>query len=131
MAKAQDRASAFKVGFLRKLAELGVTPDEFMVRVKRANLDDLPNAALGGAVDVGKSAIGAGLDAAGTGLKTLGYASVLAPLLLGGASGALTGHMDAPTSKDVEALRQEELLSLYERLTREVAERRARRAVAA
>ena len=130
MNKTQARAAAFKVGFLTKLAELGVTPDQFMDKVKQADIEELPNIALGGAVDVGKSAIGAGMDAAGLGLKTLGYSSVLAPLLLGGASGALAGHLGAPTSQDIEVLRKAELLSLYDRLTREAKERRARKAVA-
>jgi len=128
MTPKQERTAAFKVGFLRKLAELGLTPDEFMQGVKQADLESLPDILTGGAVDVGKSAIGAGLDAARLGTKALGYSALLAPLAIGGITGAASGYLDAPTSHDIEIMRKAEMLSLYERLTREAQERRLRRA---
>lgn len=128
MTPREERAAAFKVGFLRKLAELGVTPDEFMGRVKQADLESLPDILAGGSVDVGKSAIGAGLDAARLGAKALGYSALLAPAIVGGVTGAASGYLDAPTSGDVDIMRKAELLALYERLTREAQERRLRRA---
>src|SRR5690348_10304845 len=96
-----ERADAFKVGFLTKLAELGLTPSEFHQRVKLAFIDpgSLASSVLSGAGEVGKAAI-SGIGMAGTAAKAgLGVAAG-APLVLGAASGAADAALNAPSSED-------------------------------
>jgi hypothetical protein len=122
----RERANAYKVGFMRKLAELGVRPSQFMsaATAKRADfLDKLT----GGAVDVGRDVIGGGVDLAGAGLKTLGQAAILAPLLTGAATGTASAMLSSPSSEDIESLRKAEILNLYRRLTEEIKARQAKK----
>ena len=125
------RKAAFKVGFLVKLAELGVMPTEFKNLMEKAALDlpgKLVEGLLSGAGSVGSSAISGGAEA----LKSIGgyglQAAALAPFAVGGLSGAVEAGLEAPTPMDIENLRQYELLQLYERLTKEVSARRERKA---
>jgi hypothetical protein len=125
-AEERDRANAWKVGFLRKLAELGVRPNVFADRVKSAGvLDQLT----GGAVGAGREVVGGGVDLAGAGLKTLGQAAILAPLLTGAATGTASALLSSPSAEDIESLRKAEILHLYRRLTEEIRARQARKAV--
>jgi hypothetical protein len=126
-AEERERANAYKVGFLRKLAEIGVRPDEFMERVKKA---DFLDQVTGGAVGAGRDIIGGGIDLAGTGIKALGQAAILAPLLTGAATGTASAMLSSPSTEDIESLRKAEILNLYKRLTDEVKARMARKVMA-
>jgi hypothetical protein len=123
----QERADAFKVGFLRKLAELGVTPHEFYTTVKSAAGDDMLSSMFMGATDIGKSLIGTGLDWAGDAAKILGGVALAAPVIAGGATGVLSGALNSPSVEDINVLRKTELLGTYKRLTQEINARRARK----
>jgi len=119
--EAADRANAFKVGFLTKLAEIGVTPNEFNERIKQA-FDPLTMllAGAGGATEAGQKVIGTGVDVGGSLLKNLAYAGLLGPLALGGTAGALEAKMTSPSAEDIEALQNAELAAKYEQLTRAI-----------
>jgi hypothetical protein len=130
-AKFEERSAAFKVGFLRKLAELGVTPNEFYDLVKVAVGDDALSSMFMGATDVGKSLIGTGLDWAGEAAKTLGTVALAAPVAIGAATGALSGALNSPSVEDINVLRKTEALELYKRMTQEINARRARKAMGA
>lgn len=119
------RKNAFKVGFLRGLADAGVTPGEFYGSIKRAFIPtDLLSGSLGAAGEVGKSALTSGTELLGGTAKALGAAAVLAPLAVGGITGATSAALNAPTNEDVEAMRKAELIGLYKRLTEEIQARR-------
>jgi hypothetical protein len=125
------RAGAFKVGFLRKLAELGVTPDEFYASVKQAadGPGDFPSSLFMGATDVGKTLIGTGMDWAGTAAKTLGTVALAAPIVAGGATGIASGALNSPSVEDITLLRKAEMLELYKRLAQIVQDRRVSQGV--
>ena len=117
----RERADAYKVGFLRKLAEEGILPSEFAEHAKRASLSGLAmiNAAAG--------VLGSGASLAGE-VGSLGLkGALLAPIAAGAATGAADGLTDAPSKEDIEFLRKKETLELYKRLAREVNLRRAMR----
>jgi hypothetical protein len=120
----RSRADAFKVGFLRKLAEMGVRPTEFF---KRAEFFDV---GLSNVVGTGRDIVGTGLDLAGAGAKTLGQAALLAPLLAGAATGTAQALLSSPSPEDIESLRKSEILQLYKRLTDEIRARQQRKGVA-
>jgi len=125
----RERINAFKVGFLRKLAEEGITPDEFHEHVKQA-FDPMAAAVAGagGAADVGTKLVGAGADVGGALLKNLAYAGVLAPMALGGTAGAIEARLTSPSVEDVEAMRRAELAAKYEQMARVIRQRlRAKR----
>lgn len=110
-----ERHDAFKVGFLMKLAEIGMTPDEFYKQaagVPGLGLADLGSAGMG---------IGSGLLGAGAlGGKMLAGGAVGLPLILGGAAGAADAALNAPTGEDIEDLRRAEMIGLLRRMTGEV-----------
>ena len=126
----RQRATAFKIGFLTKVAEMGRTPDEFVAMTKQADAGAGLGllALLGGATDTGKAALSGGAGAALTGAKMLGGAAIAAPVGLGMLSGGLEAKLKTPTSEDIDSFRTAELTALYERLTREIQDRVARRA---
>ena len=127
--RGKDRMTAFKVGFVKKLAHLGLPPDQLFGMMKSAVTDptDLIAELMRGSAGTAKDIAGAGLSTAGT-LGRYGlYGSVLAPLALGAAGGAADAYMGAPSSSDIENIRQQELVDSYKRLTREVQARRERR----
>jgi len=113
----RERANAYKVGFLKKLAELGVLPGEFFKEAAGLSALALANLATG--------AMGSGASLAGQAGKLGLEGAVLAPLAVGTATGAMSGLADAPSSEDIEALHQKEKLELIKRLTKEVKLRRA------
>ncbi len=124
----QERAMAFRVGFLTKLAQLGVTPSQLLDRVKQADVTDLLSALASGTAGVGQTALGHGLslagDVAGTGLTVAG----LAPLALGGITGATSAMLNSPSLEDIDTLRQAELAATYDRLAKQIRARMARKA---
>lgn len=110
-----ERADAFKVGFLSKVAELGMTPSEFVGMVKSA-LD--PISAL------------TGLWASGSDVAKYGlYGAALAPIGIGAVHGGLEAKLTSPSVEDIEALRRAELTAKYERMAKEIRSRMAQRAV--
>lgn len=112
----REKANAYKVGFLTKLAQLGVLPSEF---AKLANISTLA------LLQAASGTLGSGTSLAGE-LGSLGLkGAVLAPIAVGAATGAAEGLVDAPSSEDIAFLRNKEKLELYKRLTREVNLRRA------
>jgi hypothetical protein len=119
------RKRAFKIGFLRGLADVGVTPNEFFGLVKRAFTPvDLITGPLAGISEVGKSALTTGGEMLGGTAKAVGAAALLAPLAAGGITGATSAALDAPTTGDIEVMRKAELIGLYKRLTEEIQARR-------
>lgn len=122
----EKRAAAFKVGFLQRLAESGIAPDQFFERLnKRADLLDQFG---GGVSDVAKKLWGTGGQALQTGGNWAGNALISAPIVAGSALGMGQAVLEAPTEGSVQTLRKAEELALLERLTREIEERRRRRA---
>lgn len=124
MNQTSDREYAFKRGFLEKLASLGMTPEVFFERIKKA---DVLDQFLAGGIDVGKSALSAGAEMGGTGLKYGLGAALAAPLVVGGAGGMAHALMDSPKEKDIDLIRKAEVEGLYARLTKEINERRRRK----
>ena len=128
-----ERKDAFKVGFVTKLASLGLTPNCFYELTKRAFVD--PNSMMASALlgmgGVGKSAITGSLSmirpVGSMAMKT----AIGGPMLIGGASGIAESKLNAPKEEDIELLRQAELLGMYRRLTEEVNARRARKVMIA
>lgn len=108
----RDRANAYKVGFMKKLAEIGALPSEFFKAASGLSALALANMATG--------AMGSGASLAGEAGKMGIQAALAAPLLAGTATGAAEGLLDAPSQEDIELLRKKELLELYKRLTEEV-----------
>lgn len=109
-----EARDAFKVGFLTKLAELGLTPGEFYKAAAEGKsiFPDLGSVGMGlggGLLEAGK--------AGGQGLLALG---VGAPLALGGIAGAADAALNAPNGEDIEDLRRAELIGLLRRMTGEV-----------
>ncbi len=110
---------AFKVGFLKKLAEVGFTPDEFFGLLKSAvSPVDVLNAGSTVASGVGHSLALGG--------KTMGALALGAPIVAGGALGAADAAVNAPSPDDIESLRKVEMIGLLRRLTNEVNDRQKR-----
>ncbi len=129
----RERVDAFKVGFLRGLADQGITPSEFCTAMaKEAKLTDMGNPAevLGGLASgmgapisvLGGMAMGVGKDVAGTAGKAL----LAAPIVAGGLAGVAAERLSSPDPKMVENLQKAELIGLYKRLATKMKERKAR-----
>ena len=115
-----ERRDAFKVGFLTKLAELGMTPSEFYKQAADGGfgLPDLGSLGMG---------LGSGLAGAGSmGAKALLYGGIGAPLAIGGLAGAADAALNAPQAEDIEDLRRAEMIGLLRRMTGEVRNRHQR-----
>ena len=106
----REQADAYKIGFLTKLARMGVLPSEF---AKRAS--------------VGLVTLMEGANLAGSIGKLGLQGAALAPIALGATTGAFEGLTDAPSNEDIEMLRKRETLELYKRLAKEVNLRRVMR----
>lgn len=106
---------AFKVGFLRKCAELGMTEDEIGQTIKSANIgvDSVLNAITGVAKPVVEKTLQVGIPAA-----------LLAPPIAGGLAGYGASKLTDIDDTDVEELRQRELVDEYRRLTARLKQRR-------
>ena len=109
---------AYKEGFLRGLAEQGVTPPEFFSQTKQAFLDT--------AVDLGTSAVGAGADSVVTLAKILAGAGIGIPVAAGALSGAAAAKMNSKNVEDIQMLRDAETTGRLRRLTREAIARMQR-----
>lgn len=119
----KERMDAFKVGFLRKVAELGMTPTDFFGMVKKS-FDPLSDMLGAGAAGAG-ALWGLGSEAAKYGL----YGAALAPVAAGVVTGGLEAKLTSPSVEDIEALRRAELTAKYDRMTKEIRARMARKAV--
>lgn len=118
------RKTAFKVGFLCKLAELGVTPSE-LYKASDSILDLIPNP-LGGSVDAASGAVGKGFEVASKALPYALAAGVGLPLAAGTATGVAAGKMTSPISESIDDLRKKELIETYRRLAAEIKSRGSR-----
>jgi hypothetical protein len=118
----RKRADAYKVGFILKLAELGITPTGF---AKMA--DGFFDVGLSSALGMGRDIAGVGAEVAGTGAKLLGEAALLAPLIVGGATGGAEALLSSPSVEDIESLRKSEIINLYRNLTNEARARMVKR----
>lgn len=120
----RDRISAFKLGFLKKLAEDGITPDEFHGLIKQA-FDPLAAmvSGVGGATDIGTKLMSTGADVGGSVLKNLAYAGLIAPVVLGGTAGAIEARLTSPSVEDLEAMRRAELAAKYEQMSHVIRQR--------
>jgi len=135
MTDSQERVDAFKVGFLRGLADHGLTPSEFFNMFKEAakggtDLSDpasVLSSAVGGLSAPLMSAAGkagdVGKDVASTAAKVL----LAAPVVAGGAAGIISERLGSPDPKSIENLQKAELIGLYKRLALKMKERRSRR----
>lgn len=115
-----ERVVAFKLGFLRKLAECGVTPAQFFERAKSAAVLDPMLESIG---RLGEQAIGGAAGAGITGAKYLAGLGLVAPIALGGGAGVAHTLLDAPNDQDIETLQQAELESTYRRMAEEIKNR--------
>lgn len=114
-----EKNAAFKVGFLKKLAELGYTPDEFYELTKEA-FDPASLLTMGGSAAKG---LGSTMALGG---KAMGAAALGVPIVAGGVLGAADAAANAPSTDDVESLRKAEMIGLLRRLTSEVSGRQKR-----
>lgn len=106
----EKRAQAFKVGFLLKVASLGITPTELF---KKA--DGLLDRAITSAAEVPGKVLGAVPS-------TAYYGSLIGaglPLGAGAVAGSIQSRLEAPSEKDLDILRMAELEATYKRLTNE------------
>ena len=125
MDNAKERAAAFKVGFLKKLAECGITPGQF---AKQAFASDFLSSMLSGMAGTGGSAIGTGVNLAGGLASGLATAGLLAPVGIGAGLGVGSALLNQPNVQDIDVLRKMELLANYDRLAKEIKERQAQKA---
>lgn len=123
MSNQREKAAAFKVGFLSRLAERGITPDAFFRRAKMASITDR---LYGGAESAVKGVAGLGSSAGQTGLKGLSNLLVGAPVAAGSALGMGHALMEAPTEDGIQSLRKAEELATIQRLLRDVRARKVR-----
>ena len=120
----RERAAAFKVGFLKKLAERGLTPDSF---AKQAFAGDFLSSVLSGMTGAGSGILGAGANLAGGLASGLATAGLVAPVGIGAGLGVGSALLNQPTVQDIDVLRKMELLANYDRLTKEIKERQAQK----
>jgi hypothetical protein len=117
------RKLSFKVGFLSKLASDGVLPSALFGQVKSAG-GDLAMRLLGGAYGEGRNLFGA---AAGQALPVAKLVALLGagiPMAAGGVTGTLSAKLNSPPEPDIAAMRKQEMIKLYQRLTNEIQARR-------
>jgi hypothetical protein len=100
----EARVGAFKYGYFTKVAELGLTPAEF---IKLAQ-GDSPPGALSWAAD---KALGAG--------KTMAMAPMVAAPILGALAGGGYRLATAPGYESPEEMRELEMIALYRKLARQ------------
>ena len=120
-----SKRQAFKVGFMRKCANEGMTPEEThqVVRealstVKEAGITDLLTKPYNTIVDVGGEAL--------KGVGNAGLAGLaLGPPIIGGALGLLAAKAGDIDTTDVNAVKKRELIDEYRRQT-EILERKKR-----
>jgi hypothetical protein len=127
---------AFKVGFLTKLAEAGLTPHDLQEKLAAKGdspsdptqlLYDVAKGGLGEVASVGRQGVGAATSAASNLPSLAAYGLTGLPVAIGGGLGALEQLTQAPTSLDTELIRKAEQIGLYKQLAREIHERRRAR----
>jgi hypothetical protein len=134
MNDSQERADAFKVGFLRGLSDDGVLPSELFdavsSHVKAADLTDPADvlAGLAGGVSAPLSTVaGKSMDIGASAAGTAGKLLLAAPLALGGLAGVATERLSSPDPNTFENMQKAELIGLYRRLADKMKERQTRR----
>ena len=122
---AEDRSEEFKLGFLAKVAELGYTPSEFFVFLKKAFIDPekMFDKFTDKTIGLGGDVLSKGWELGASAAGTAGRAALWAPVALGGAHGVARELLETPTPEDVDLLRKMETLGLYRRLTNEIRQR--------
>ena len=123
MTKAESLKLAFKEGFVEAMAVNGVTPDmlEAMALEKPSSaVYDLASSLLGGVKSIAGAGFGALKGVAGIGGKALVGASIGLPLMAGYEL-AKTDKVEEP---DIQALKDQDVISAYESATEELARQR-------
>jgi hypothetical protein len=118
------RTLSFKAGFLTKLAKDGVLPSALFERVKSAGMGDPISKLLGGFYGEGRNLLGTAAGMAMPAAKTIALLGAGLPMAAGGVTGTLASKLTSPPEPDIEALRKEEMIKLYQRLTDEIQARR-------
>ncbi len=123
----KEDVKQFKIGMLMKLAELGITPSEFLNKLSKQAMDplDVIGRIAGGAGSAGQGVLSTGLSAGLNGLKTLGTAALVAPAVLGAGAGIATERLESPDPAALKSIQSAELIGLYRRLTKEINNRKA------
>jgi hypothetical protein len=133
MENSGERVSAFKVGFLEGLADIGVLPSELYATLEKKAKTDMSDpldilAAVGGGVSKPVTELGGKTVDVGTGaLGTIGKGLIAAPMAIGGAAGVAAQRLESPDPRAIETLQKAELVGLYKRLAAKMKEREARR----
>ena len=113
-----DDRQAFKVGFLRKCADAGLTIEETHEVVKQA-LSLVKESAVNILPDVLQEPYKQLWGAGGHALKSMAdygmTGALLAPGAIGAGAGLLAGHLTDVDDTDVKALKQQELIDEYHR----------------
>lgn len=117
------RKLSFKAGFLSKLASEGVLPSALFEQVKEA---DWLGKILGGAYGEARGLLGATAGAALPAAKYMALLGAGVPLAGGAVTGTLASKLDSPPEPDIAAMRKQEMIQLYQRLTQEIQARRQR-----
>lgn len=103
---------AFKVGFLAKCAEDGLTPDQMLARVKQAKDALEKRAFIGGLLGSAAGAVGgAAKSVAGYGIPL----ALAAPPILGGLAGYGLAKATDVDDTDVDDIKNRELVEEYKR----------------
>jgi hypothetical protein len=125
---------AFKVGFLVRCADEGLTPEEIAERVKAASAMEKLSfifPLMTGAATAAGSFIGGlpgkALQFAGALAPAAGVAAVGAPVLAGAGLGYLGAKATASDSDDLEQAKQDEIEGEYYRLSQEARRNAARK----
>lgn len=124
--ESKERVVAFKVGFLRKLAENGMTPADFHELVKQSML----GAFLSGMGDAVGGTAQAGMGLGGNLANMALRGAVLAPAVGGLVTGGLEAKLTSPSVEDMEAVRKAELTARLKAATQEIRARMSARAQA-
>ena len=118
-----DRRRQFKLGFLTKLAEVGMTPGEFYTRMEKAGILNLQDALLLGAGTALKNRAGKVVDLVDDVPRYGAQAAIGVPAVVGGGLGLAQGLMEAPADTDVSLLHKAEQIGQYRKLTDEIRKR--------
>lgn len=103
---------AFKVGFLQRCVQDGLTPDQMLLRVKTAGELLEKRAFLGGLLGGAAGAVGsAGKTMAGYGIPL----ALAAPPILGGLAGYGLAKATDVDDTDADAIKNQELVEEYRR----------------
>ena len=113
------RALAFKLGFLTKLAQAGILPEELVLRIKAAGDDGMGLGDLLGLPMGAGKALG---SAAGTAAKYTGTAAVGLPVIAGAGLGGLDAYLKSPVIEPA-MMHKLEMIAQYRQATKEILDR--------